>query len=143
MSVALNNHSNLFAIRNTFKAYERLKREQHIDTLFRTGKAFSVFPLKLIYLLAPRASDELSPVRAGFSIPKRKFKSSVDRNRLKRLLREGWRLHKAELYERIPANQQLHVFVIFTGEDQVDFSVIENAIVKGIDKLIKQLTKIV
>ena len=126
------------AIRNTFKAYERLKREQHIDTLFHTGKAFSVFPVKFIWLLVPRGA-EVSPVRVGFSVPKKKFRSSVHRNRVRRLMREVWRLNKQEIYPAIPAQSQLHLFLIFTNAEMPILETLQQTITKGIGQLIQKL----
>jgi ribonuclease P protein component len=128
---------NSTAIRNTFKAYERLKREQHIDTLFRTGKAYSVLPLRFIHITLPRG-EELSPVRIGFTIPKKKFRKAVQRNRIKRLIREAWRLNKHLLYPSVPADKQVHLFIIFM-EGKAELDVITEAIVKGIERLKKEL----
>ncbi|MBS1587794.1 MAG: ribonuclease P protein component [Bacteroidetes bacterium] len=123
-------------MRNTFRAYERLKREQHIDTLFRTGKAFSVFPLRVIYHSIARGA-ELSPVRVGFSIPKKKFRLSVQRHRVRRLMAEAWRLQKQALYTAVPAGKQLQVFLIFTDAAMPEYSLVEKAVSEAIDKLIK------
>ncbi|OJW82097.1 MAG: ribonuclease P protein component [Bacteroidetes bacterium 46-16] len=123
-------------MRNTFKAYERLKREQHIDTLFRTGKAFSVFPIRFVYTTVAR-SNELSPVRVGFSIPKKRFRSSVHRHRIRRLIAEAWRLQKHDLYAAIPAEKQLQVFLIFADSTMPEFETIQKAVKEGIDKLVK------
>ena len=102
------------AIRYTFKVYERLKREQHINTLFLSGKAFSVFPLRLIYVIVPRpAGDQVSPVMTGFSVPKKKFGSPVKRHRIRRLMMEAWRLNKHILYAAVPPDKQVHLFFIF------------------------------
>ena len=127
------------AIRNTFKAYERLKREQHIDTLFHTGKAFSVFPVKFIWVLVPRGA-EVSPVRVGFSVPKKKFRSSVHRNRVRRLMREVWRLNKQQLYLAIPEESQLHLFLIFTNAEMPVLDTLQQTITKGIAQLVQKLS---
>lgn len=123
------------AIRHTFKAYERLKREQHIDTLFRIGRAFSVSPIRMCYLVLPRPEGELSPVRIGFSVPKRNFKKATDRNRIKRLLREAWRLQKETLYQNIATKSQLHIFILFTQRALPDYPTIYDALAKAIAKL--------
>lgn len=121
-------------IRATFCKDERLKRERHIETLFRSGKAFSVFPVRIIWLSIPRNSGEW-PTRAGFVAPKKKFKHAVSRNRLKRLMREAWRLQKGDFYMAIPANLQLHLFFIFADQKPADYSVIHAAIGKGLNNI--------
>ncbi|MBS1778997.1 MAG: ribonuclease P protein component [Bacteroidetes bacterium] len=121
-------------MRNTLKAYERLKREQHIDTLFRHGKAFSFSPLRFIYIVADRGAD-VSPVRAGFSVPKKKFRRSVHRHRILRLMREAWRQNKQQLYSMVPADKQLHIFFVFTGTELPEYNTVLHHLLKGIERL--------
>jgi hypothetical protein len=72
---------------------------------------------------------------AGFSVPKKKFRSSVHRHRIRRLMAEAWRLHKHLLYAVVPADKQLHLFFIFTDIKMPAYLVVKDALVKGIDKL--------
>lgn len=88
-----------------------------------------------------RTANENAPVRIGFSVPKKKFKKAVLRNRYKRLLREGWRLQKVELYQVIPADIQLHIFLIYTGDSKQNFETIQLSIIKGIEQLKKQFSE--
>lgn len=129
------------AIRNTFKVYERLKKEQHINTLFLKGKAYSVFPLRVIWLSTPRLQTTDSPVLAGFSIPKKKFGSSVHRHRIRRLIVEAWRLNKATLYPHVPADVQVHLFFIYTDKQMPEFAQIEHVVKEAINKL-KQIISV-
>lgn len=76
-----------------------------------------------------------SPVMAGFSVPKKKFKLSVDRHRIRRLMVESWRLNKHLLYPTLPENRQMHLFIIFTGKEMPDYTTVLAAIIKGIGKL--------
>jgi ribonuclease P protein component len=124
------------AIRYTFGKDERLKREQHIETLFRSGKAFSVFPLRAIWRPVPR-NAEPSPVRIGFSVPKKKFRKAVSRNRIRRLMREAWRLNKHALYASLPPDMQLHLFLIFTDVTEPDFDTVHGALLQCISRLQK------
>lgn len=126
--------------RLTLGADERLKREKDLETLFRQGKAFSVFPLKLIWLLtAPRAGEEKVCVKAAFTAPKKKFRKAVQRNRVKRLLRESWRLQKNILCDAVPAGKQLHVFLIFTGATLPSYAEVFSAVQKGMERLLRAL----
>lgn len=129
------------AVRYTFKKNERLKREQHIDSLFRNGKAFSVFPIKFIYQLVPRQADS-AIIRTGFSVPKKKFKSSVQRHAVRRKLIEAWRVHKHLLLEHIPPEKELHIFLIFTSRENEEMNILVGKIMEGIDKLKQTLSLI-
>ena len=77
-----------------FPKAERLKSRKQIDLLFAGGKAFSVFPVRTIYRFH---TAEKGSLKAGFTASKKHFKKAVDRNRIKRLLREAYRLQKQEL----------------------------------------------
>ena len=75
-------------------------------------------------------------MQVGFSVPKKKFRSSVHRHRIRRLMAEAWRLNKHALYPAIPAGQQLHLFLIFTDVTMPDYEVVKDSVIKGIDKLL-------
>lgn len=79
-------------------------------------------------------------MQIGFSIPKKKFRLSVHRHRITRLLREAWRLHKHLLYAAMPPNTQLHVFFIFTDTKLPDYATVQTTVVKCIEKLIEKTT---
>lgn len=120
--------------RFTLQAIERLKLRQQIETLFQTGEAFSVFPLRVVFRLTA-IGTEASPVRIGFSIPKKRIKKAVGRNRVRRVLREAWRLQKHALYRQIPEGQQLHIFLVYTGSEKLSFEEAGAAVKKVTDKL--------
>lgn len=126
--------------RYTLGAAERLKREKDLETLFRQGKAFSVFPVKFIWRLAdPRAEDASVRVKAAFSAPKKKFRKATQRNRVKRLMRESWRLQKPLLHAAVPAEKQLHVFLIFTGRELPDYATVFSTVQQGMERLQRSL----
>lgn len=89
--------SKFVTMKNTLKKKERLKSRKLIKKLFEEGKAIKKFPLRLIYLSVDSLSST-SP-QASFSVPKRNFKKAVDRNRIKRLLREAYRQEKNEIMD--------------------------------------------
>ena len=76
----------------TFPKKEKLKSKKLIEKLFAEGKPVSAFPIKLIYL--PTDFIEDTRIKTGVAVPKKNFKSAVKRNRIKRLMRESYRLNK-------------------------------------------------
>lgn len=121
-------------LRFTLPATERLKLRKQIETLFQTGEAFSVYPLRVIYTITERGTHP-SPLLAGFSVPKKRMKLAVQRNRIKRLIKEAWRLQKHLLVPELSAAQQLHIFFIFTGKEQPDYAQIYKSVQKAISAL--------
>jgi ribonuclease P protein component len=123
------------ATHHTFPKAEKLKHRKSIDALFTAGKAFTAFPLRVVYLLpaAPEATEAAlgnEPARVmpqvGVSVSKRSFKHAVDRNRVKRLLREAYRLHKHALEGRIkPGAPPVQVFFIFLDKTLPTYALVE------------------
>lgn len=103
--------------RNTFGKHERLTNRRLIDRLFNGGRVYKSYPLMLLVL--PTETEEASsPVQLLVSVSKRNFKRAPDRNRLKRLIREGWRCHKHDLYERLSAaDMNVVATYVFIGRD--------------------------
>ncbi|MEN8186794.1 MAG: ribonuclease P protein component [Bacteroidota bacterium] len=114
-------------MRNTFKKVEKLKSRNLISELFTSGKSLSAYPLKLIYL--EKEHDSSSMVQAGVSVPKRIFKKAVDRNRIKRLMREAYRLNKYLIYESEHTKKHIFMF-IYVGKQEENFALIEKKMKK-------------
>ena len=77
-------------LRYTLKKSEILRKEKWIKELFSNGSSFFLYPIKLYYLPLP----EITGHQVLFSVPKKIFKNAVDRNKIKRRLREAYRLNK-------------------------------------------------
>ncbi|MBT8296978.1 MAG: ribonuclease P protein component [Maribacter sp.] len=85
-----------------FPKKEKLKSKKLIDALFKEGKSFSAYSLKLIYLKVETPTDV--QFKTGVAVPKKNFKSAVQRNRIKRLMRESFRLNKHMVFNNSEGN---------------------------------------
>jgi ribonuclease P protein component len=115
---------------------ERLKSRKQIDQVFETGEKITLFPFRLLY----RVDDGNGNVKAGFTVSSKNFPRAVDRNRIKRLSREAYRLQKKELETGVLKNDCcLHLFFIYTGREIVGYEEISVPLKKLLDKLVKVL----
>ncbi|WP_262488019.1 ribonuclease P protein component [Chitinophaga niabensis] len=123
----------------SFNKEEKLKSRKMIETLFRKGKAFSIFPYRVIFMPATLTSDKY-PVQAGFSVSSRKFPHAVDRNRIKRLGRECYRLQKQGLYDALAGKStQMAVFFIYTDKKIADFPTLRDKFSVILERLKKSI----
>ncbi len=114
----------------TFKKEEKLKSRKLIEQLFLEGEKITAFPVLLAYLKTEHLSNY--KIQASFTVPKRRFKRAVDRNRIKRLMRESYRLQKhlvQELQEEQGNNKAVFMFV-YIGKEEMDYTVIEKSMKK-------------
>jgi len=104
----------------TLKKAERLDRKKVIGKMFTGGvsaRSFAVFPLRVIYLMEPELKSQASVL---ISVSKRYFKHAVDRNRVKRQIREAYRLNKEPLLELLAKrNEKLAIAFIYVSEEQM------------------------
>jgi ribonuclease P protein component len=156
--------------RFTYPKAEHLKSRKAIEQLFKSGQSFFVYPYKVVYQFIDNGklvidnespsetpttmpTDEQSgiihsqfsitsyPLLSGFAASTRNFKHAVDRNRIKRLGKEAYRLNKHALIEQLGINQlKLEVFFIFTDKKLPDWKLIEPKMQACLKKLI-HLTK--
>jgi ribonuclease P protein component len=122
----------------TFSKNERLCSKKIIDRLFAEGKSVFVFPLKMVYLETGLGTK--TPAQAGFAVSKKNFKRAVQRNLIKRRIREVYRLQKPEFYAAMK-ELQVAVFFFYTSKEIVDYAVIESALKKGLKKLVREIQK--
>ena len=125
--------SNFARMRYTFTKPERLKNDKEISRLFEEGKSITVFPIRLIYLF--RDGDKQEHIKAAFTASKRNFKKAVDRNRIKRLLRESYRLNKPQLYRSLDTKNYIFMF-IYIGKEAVNMDTINEKIRQLFDKFL-------
>ena len=122
----------------TLRKDERLKSRKQIEKLFAEGKSFVVNPFRVYFLFDGmlNAQHSMFNIQFGVGVSAKNFRKAVDRNRIKRLTREAWRLQKNELSEKIKATQkQLNVFFIYTGKELPDFTTVKDKVAVALKKL--------
>ncbi len=129
-------------IKFTFKKEEKLKKKKEIDRLFKKGKSFHVYPLRWIYLKNDDDDDDDDeikfPVRMGVSVSKKKFKRATQRNRIKRLMREAWRLNKHKMYKKLDDSSSYSIMLIYTGKEEMPFHKLEEKMKDSIRRFLKK-----
>ena len=128
----------------TFTKVEKVTDHQIITTLFdksATTSSILIFPLLIKwFIVEPQPNQEGKPTLPQIlvSVPKKKLKSSVNRNRVKRLIRESYRLNKSVLTKVIDY-QNVYISFVFLGQDTSDFKTIEKSVKKGLSAISKKL----
>lgn len=121
--------------RNTFKKSERLCSRILMDRLFQ-GKSHSVsaYPLRAVFL--PVDTDDQKGVSVLMSVPKKRFHDAVDRNRVKRQLREAYRKNKHALAEQMAARKQGLLIAFIYVSSQIESSAhIEKRMTRLLEKI--------
>ncbi|MCK4879598.1 MAG: ribonuclease P protein component [Bacteroidales bacterium] len=118
---------------------ERLSSRKSISSLFETGRYIYATPVRIIYTLEGEGPH---PVAMAVSVPKRLFKRAVDRNLLKRRIREAYRLNKQGLYDLLQQkDRKLHMVIQYQKREITDFKTIEEGVLKGLKKLAEKLNE--
>ncbi len=117
-----------------FPKAERLCGKKKIEELFTNGSSFFLHPFLVKYLPVP-----MGPHRLLITVPKKKFKRAVDRNRIKRLIREAYRLNKHILYNQPDAF--FHVGFIYQDNSILSYTEIEQKVIILLKRLSDQKTK--
>jgi len=123
-----------------FQKEEKLKHRKEIDRLFEEGRSFHQYPIRWVWVPASETIESPFPVQVSISVSKRKFKLAVDRNRIKRLIREAWRLNKHQLYEKVENGERYSIMLIYTAKEEVSVRYIENKLRKGMKIFLKNIS---
>lgn len=124
-------------MRQTFPKKEKLKSKKQIALLFSEGKAITAYPLRMVYTELVNKQNDV-PFKVGVSVSKRLHKKAVDRNRIKRLMREAYRLNKQIIFEQ-KTNKQYAMMFLYLSKDKFEFKSIEIKMTKLLSKFTHNL----
>jgi ribonuclease P protein component len=104
-----------------FRKKDKLKSRKTIDSLFSKGNSFSNFPFKVVWLPV----NTMATLQTGIGVSSRQFKKAVDRNRIKRLMREAYRLQKHTLQTHLEQHGlRLSVFILYNGKELPEYDIV-------------------
>ena len=127
-------------MRNTLSRSESLKSYKLIRLLFSEGEVFFSYPYKVLFL-AQKSSDNV-PVRFLISVSKKKIRTAVARNKIKRLFRESYRQNKHQLFDYLIANEKKIILAfIYVGDMDPEYNTLKDKTVKALEILLKNLAK--
>ncbi|MBK8388736.1 MAG: ribonuclease P protein component [Saprospiraceae bacterium] len=115
---------------------ERVKSPQRVSEIYHKGVAGFVYPFKYHFITQPSEKPDQSLLKICIAVSKKKFKHAVDRNRVKRLVKEAYRLNKMAFYDKPDnKNKQVELYLVFVGKVLPEYGVIE----KGIKSIIQKI----
>lgn len=119
-----------------FPKSERLTHKEHFRIIVEEGVGVNAFPIRVAVATVPLSSE--ADYQIAFSVGKRRFKKAVDRNRLKRLLREAWREKKEEFTAALPVDHP-GILVVYIANEHKSLNDIRRAFDKALTKLLAKL----
>ncbi|NLC50623.1 MAG: ribonuclease P protein component [Bacteroidales bacterium] len=125
--------------RYTFAKEERVTGAKRVDAIFASGKSFISYPLRVVYL-----QHEQSPIPSCsilISVPKKRMKKAVHRNRVKRLVREAYRLNKKLTHDIDISEQSLDIAFIYVKDTASTYAEIEKAMLKALKQIAIRIKK--
>ncbi|MEA4937314.1 MAG: ribonuclease P protein component [Paludibacter sp.] len=123
-----------------FPKKEKLCGEIRIGKLFSEGKAFIVYPLRVVYLQSEERTN--TPVKVLISVPKKKIRFAVQRNKIKRLIREAYRLNKSDFIVAINEKHiSLHIAITYVADKETDFTLIQEKVRLILSKILVATTE--
>ena len=117
----------------TLRKRERMVSQKLIETLFGGGSSLSMaaYPLRVVYMKTNRQYGDL-PVQLLISVPKKRFKHAVDRNLVKRQVREAFRQHKQVVYDALPEEEMVLMAFGWLSQEHYSSQEVEKRVVKDL-----------
>ncbi len=123
--------------RHTLPKSEKLCSEKEIAALFAHGKSFIKFPIRFVYSEPRELNIDGSRCKILTSVPKKRFKHAVDRNRVKRLMREAYRLNKINLTE-VLGDRSISLAFVYIDSELPSFERVEKSMKSALEKLCRE-----
>jgi ribonuclease P protein component len=123
---------------HTFPREERLKSRKMIGRLFKEGRSFVSYPLRVVWLPFDENEGGAAPIQLAISVPKRAFKTAVGRNLLKRRIREAYRLNKSDVSRAFGFEERpVALMLVYVAKETLPYAEIE----RGMKKIVKKVDK--
>jgi ribonuclease P protein component len=120
---------------NKFPKEERLKSKKLIEELFEKGSSYYLYPFRLFYKADVLPPEQPYP-QILFSVSKRNFKKAVDRNRIKRQMREAYRLNKKSILSELEKGKiPPFIGVLYTSKEKIDYKILEEKLILILQRL--------
>ena len=123
-----------------FQKKERVVSQKLIDELFDGGHSHSMaaFPLRVIFMRTEHQEGQ-SPVQVLISVPKKRFHHAVDRNRVKRQIREAYRHQKHLLADKVAPNQMLVVAFVWLSDQLQPSAEVDSKVKNLLERIARKL----
>lgn len=126
-------------MKQNFPKEERLKSLKKIQKVLREGKVVHFGTIKIFWMIIPTEQENskyFTPrIKAGFSVPKKKIKRAVERNQIRRKIKEIFRLNKEQFYPIIPQKKQLLLFIIYQNNKNLLYKEIETYFLSALNRI--------
>lgn len=104
-----------------------MKSRKTIGLMFRKGKSFGMYPLRLIWQEMPQSEEQGASIQLAVAVPKKNFPHATDRNLMRRRVREAYRINKYFIYEKMQGTGRNFAWmVLYTGKEASDYQEIES-----------------
>jgi ribonuclease P protein component len=120
----------------SFTKEERLCSKIALDGLFEKGSSFHSFPFKIVWQITNNPIPFQAQV--AISVPKRIFKRAVDRNKIKRRIREVYRKQKASFYTSL-GEKKIVFIIIYTSKTILEYRDLEEKMIVALERLQKSI----